>query len=171
MMTFGSIVQLFLDALKISSISGFNLALGIFLAVGNAFAILMMFLGRWFLGDEESRDDEDTLYQGFDFLFMAYGCFVVFTTVWMWLYYRFDPSSFGGTGISFWTVAFYVFDLAIRGFLQDVMEYMHIDPVLKPTGVLYHVAFAVKILMAFTVVSGALKFLERAKGGIEMLLR
>jgi hypothetical protein len=56
-------------------------------------AIVMMFMGKKFI-TEEQKQDLPLLTNSFDLLFMMYGCFIVFTSLETWLYYRVDPGLF-----------------------------------------------------------------------------
>jgi hypothetical protein len=159
----GVILQLVLDHFHIRAVSGLGLTYFCLLSAFDAIVIIMMFIGKY-LGMKNDGDDRASTNNAFDLLFMMYGCFIFFTSLLSWLYYHFDPSIFVGTDVTFWRVFLYVLELSITGFVQDIMEHVHIEPILNPAGVMYHVAFVIKMIMIFTVVSGLTKYIEITKG-------
>ena len=95
---------------------------------------------------------------------MMYGCFLGVTSLLIWTYYMWDPTVFREMDVSFWRILLYVIDVGLRGFIADMMEYAHVEPVLTPQGIMYHINFFLKVIMAATLVSGAVKYHELTKG-------
>jgi hypothetical protein len=95
---------------------------------------------------------------------MVYGFFLCVTSLLIWLGYRWDPLIFAESDVRLWRIFFYTVDVGVRGFAQDIMEYVGISSVLTPVGVMHHVDFLLKIVMAATIISGAAKYYDLVKG-------
>ena len=65
----------------------------------------------------DDSQDLDLANNVFDLLFIMYGCFIVFTSLLIWLYYNFDHAIFAEQPVTFWLVVLYVLDqrLAVAG--------------------------------------------------------
>ena len=137
-----------------------------------------MFAANLIIKDKEAERDPALAGNGFDMLFIMYGTFMAFTILEIWAYYKYDRTIFSDTNdIPFWSIALYVVDLTIRGFIQDIMGKLMelagltgVGPTLTASAGMYRVEIVLKILMAATIVAGLKRYRDVTKGKGGMFL-
>jgi hypothetical protein len=174
----GILAQAVLDHYQIVSVNGIGVAYFFVSIVISAVLIFTMFAANLIIKDKEAERDPALAGNGFDMLFIMYGTFMAFTILEIWAYYKYDGMIFSDTNdIPFWSIALYVVDLIIRGFIQDIMGKLMelagltgVGPTLTASAGMYRVEIVLKILMAATIVAGLKRYRDVTKGKGGMFL-
>lgn len=152
--------QLVLDRLQVRA-SGVGLAFMFVLCVGTALALALMLLGRFLSWGTAEPVDEAWADETFDVMFMGYGCFISFLIAQVYMLHRHDPSIFAESDVGLWDITKYCLSISLLGFIPDALQHDPIEPSLTAQGIMRPVQFAVRLLMAVTIVSGTFGYLDR----------